>query len=96
MLFEDVKVKINSKSKWPKGLYDLRPGFGQKIEEIPSAGFYMRRADGVTIRNSRVVFEGEERACFGEAIHAQDCADLVIEGFKGEAARPELEAIVIE
>lgn len=96
VLFEDVKVKIHSKSKWPKGLYDLRPGFGQKIEEIPSAGFYMRRADGVTIRNSCVVFEGEERDCFGEAIHAQDCADLVIEGFKGEAARPELEAIVIE
>jgi hypothetical protein len=56
----------------------------------------MRRADGVTIRNSRVTFEGEERECFGEAIHAQDCKDLVIEGFKGEAARPELEAIVIE
>ena len=29
-------------------------------------------------------------------IRDRDCADLVIEGFKGEAARPELEAIVIE
>ena len=61
----------------PKGLYDLRPGFGQKIEEIPSAGFYMRRADGVTIRNSRVVFEGEERACFGEASMRRLCQIIV-------------------
>ena len=34
---------MRAKSKWPRGMYDLRPGYGQKIEEIKTAGFYMRR-----------------------------------------------------
>lgn len=96
ILFENVKLNIHSKSKWKKGLYDLRPGFGQRIEEIPSAGFYMRRADKVTIRNSSTTFGKKEVSRFGEAIHAIDCKDLSIEGFSGKAAREELESIVIE
>ena len=35
ILFENVRVMVRSKSKWPKGMYDLRPGYGQKIEGRP-------------------------------------------------------------
>ena len=96
VLFERVSVTMRSKSKWPKGMYDLRPGYGQKIEEIPSAGFYMRRADDVVLRNCRVKFEGDDVSAFGEALYAEDCENLSMEGFSGKAARPELEDIRIQ
>lgn len=96
VLFEDVHVTVRSdRSKWPKGLYDLRPGYGQRIEEIPSAGFYLRRADGVTLRGCSVRFAGEDRSAFGEALYAEDCENLRREGFEGRAARPGVQDVRI-
>ena len=54
---------------------------GQKIEEIPSAGFYMRRADDVTLRNCKTRF-ADALEEFGQALYAEDCANLETEGFK--------------
>lgn len=70
-----MTVTLRNKSKWPKGRYDLRPGYGQKIEEIPSAGFYMRRADDVTLRNCKTRF-ADALEEFGQALYAEDCANL--------------------
>ena len=94
--FEKVSVNIHSKSKWPKGLYDLRPGFGKGIEQTPSCGFLARRVDGLTLRNCKVTFEGEERDAFGEALRIENCKDLTLEGFYGKAAREGLSDTVIE
>ena len=93
VLFEHVAVTVHSKSKWPKGMYDLRPGINQGIEETASAGFYMRRADNVTLRSCHVKFDGDQRDKFGEALFARDCCNLSMENFAGKAARPELEDI---
>ncbi len=95
VLFEKVFVTVRSKSKWPKGMYDLRPGYGQKIEEIKSAGFYMRRADDVVLKDCRVKFEGEDVSRFGEALYAEDCKNLSMEGFSGKAAQAGFEDIKI-
>ena len=95
ILFENVRVMVRSKSKWPKGMYDLRPGYGQKIEEIKTSGFYMRRADDVVLRNCQVKFEGEERNDFSHALFAQECRDMMLENFRGKAARSSLEDVVI-
>ena len=94
VLFENVTVTLRNKSKWPKGRYDLRPGYGQKIEEIPSAGFYMRRADDVTLRNCKTCF-ADALEEFGQALYAEDCVNLEMEGFKGKAARDGLKDIEI-
>ena len=56
ILFENVRVMVRSKSKMAQGHDDLRPGYGQKIEEIKTSGFYMRRADDVVLRNCQVKF----------------------------------------
>lgn len=96
VLFEHVRVVVRAKSKWPKGRYDLRPGIRQKIEEIKSSGFHMRRADRVTVRNCSVEFKGEERECFAHAFYAEDCREVTLEGFEGSAAVGELEAVVME
>lgn len=93
VLFERVSVTVRAKSKWKRGLYDLRPGYGQRIEEIRTAGFYMRRADDVVLRNCRVQFAGEDVSDFGEALAAEDCKDLILEGFRGRAAQPGFEDV---
>lgn len=81
VLFERVYVTVRAKSKWPRGRYDLRPGYGQKIEEMKSAGFYMRRADDVILSNCRVRFEGEDISDFGEAVYTHECRNLYVKDF---------------
>ena len=55
----------------------------------------MRRADDVVLRNCRVKFEGEDMSQFGEALYAEDCENLVMEGFSGKAAQSGFEDIKI-
>lgn len=47
VVFDRVQVTLRRKSKWERGLYDLRPGHDQGIEKITSPGFLMRRAAAV-------------------------------------------------
>lgn len=94
--FENVRVRLRSKSKWEKGRYDLRPGIGKGIEERPSPGFYLRDTRGVTLRDCSVRFSGEEREAFGEALYAERCEGLTLDRFDGRAARPGLPDRVTE
>lgn len=81
--FEKVYVTLRAKSKWERGLYDLRPGYGKGIEKEKSAGFYMRQADGVVLRDCRVRFEGGDMEDFGQALYTGDCGEVKLEGFDG-------------
>lgn len=96
VLFEHVNVHIHPKSKWEKGLYDLRPGLNKGIEKHPSPGFYLRDTRGVTLRDCAVRFSGEERDNFGEALRAERCESLSLERFDGRAARAELDGCAPE
>lgn len=93
--FDKVSVRISSKSKWPKGFYDLRPGFGKGIEQVPSCGFLARRVEGMNLDHCSVTFDGKARESFGEALRFEQCQDVKIEAFSGKAAREELEDIVM-
>lgn len=95
VLFENVRVTLRKTSKWERGLYDLRPGFGQGIEKIVSPGFLMRRADKVTLRGCSVDFAGDDVSDFGEAIRCQECTGVALEGFRGKAAREGFEDVVL-
>ena len=94
--FENVSVTLHQKSKWERGLYDMRPGFGQGIEQAPSAGFRLRRADRVTLRECRVAFEGANVSDFGEALYAEQCEGLKMTEFEGKAAREGFEDICLK
>lgn len=73
---KNVQVRLSSKSKWPKGRYDLRPGFGMGIEERKSAGFLLRNADQVVLQECRAVFEDGGDGTFGKELEAEGCPDL--------------------
>lgn len=95
--FEDVRVTLRATSKWPRGMYDLRPGpMKEGILHTPSAGFYLRWADGVTLRDCKAGFAGEDVSDFGEAFHAEHCENLRMTDFEGEAAREGFEAVHLE
>ena len=95
VLFDNVQVTIRAKSKWERGLYDLRPGIRQEIEHIPTAGFYMRRADNITLRDCRVRFAGDKLDEFGEAVRCEDCKNVVLRDFDGKAARQGFQDVVL-
>ena len=76
-------VWCRAKSKWPKGMYDLGPGYGQRIEEIKTSEFYMRRADHVILRN------------FSHALYVEECWDMTLENFRGQAYHSSLDNVVI-
>ena len=96
VLFEKVKVTLRKKTKWERGLYDLRPGYGKGIEKITSPGFLLRDTDDVTLRDCTVRFEGEDLSDFGEALRTERCKDVAVENFRGKAAREGFADQVIE
>lgn len=96
VLLEKIQVTLRAKSKWERGLYDLRPGLDKGIEKIPSPGFLLRAVDGVTLRDCRVRFAGEDCADFGEAIRTEGCTGVVLDRFTGRAARAGLQDQVLE
>lgn len=93
VLFQRVQLTLRAKSKWPRGRYDLRPGFGQGIEAHRSPGFLFRRADGVVLQGCRVRFSGEALDDFAQALRARECADIRLEDFDGQAAHAGMPAV---
>lgn len=87
VVMENVQVTVAAKTKWERGLYDLRPGLNKGIEKIPSPGFLLRNVDGITLRHCQVHFEGENMDDFGEAIRTEHCHKVVLDDFVGKAAR---------
>ena len=103
---EKVQVTMRAKTKWQRGLYDLRPGLNRGgsgsdsttvsaaeglcagIEKMPSPGFFLRDVKGVTLRDCRVRFEGDDLSDFGEALRTERCTEVSVENFRGKAARP--------
>lgn len=72
--FDDVRINMHAKSKWPRGRYDLRPGLGKGIEEIKSAGFFLRDAKNVVLTGCTVKTDNDP--AFGEPIATERCENI--------------------
>ncbi|NLJ90155.1 MAG: glycoside hydrolase family 28 protein [Clostridiales bacterium] len=77
----NVQVNLSTKTKWKKGLYDLRPGLGKGIEETKSAGFMLRNVDGIVLNDCKVNFLDNNES-FGDPIEEQECKNVEIRNFK--------------
>lgn len=92
--FENVQVELTKTSKWACGLYDLRPCLEHGVESYKNAGFFLRYADNVTIEKTRVRF-GTVCDDYAHALDAENCENIELIRFDGEAAKDGLEAVLI-
>jgi hypothetical protein len=93
LVFDDVQVEVDKWSEFRGGRFDLRPWPGEVVTENilvehPTAGFFLRNATDVTLRNCRVSWGKNRQPYFRHALEAEGVAGLAVEGFRGEAAWP--------
>ncbi len=98
ILLENVRVELDKWSKWPGGLHDLRPSpYKPEIYEHPTAGFFLKNARNVTLRNCEVAWGENIPDYFRHALESHNVENLKLENFKGESAHPDLyEAMLID
>jgi polygalacturonase len=85
--FHDVQLKIQRKTAYPCGLYDLRPS-EKGIISSPTAGFYILQSSEVWIHNCSLKWGSQKAPCYGQAIFAENVSGLAISKFSGTAAFP--------
>jgi polygalacturonase len=94
--FDNVRVELNKTSKWDGGKHDMRPNEGNTVVPRPVSGFWISRADGVTLRNCEVVWGDNRPGYYAHALEAENVTGLRVENFHGEAAHPGLPARKME
>ncbi|WP_162458218.1 glycoside hydrolase family 28 protein [Pseudactinotalea terrae] len=93
VLLEDVRIELDRWSSWPGGQYDRRPfTTGEAIYAHNTSGIHVDSATDVTLRNCEVVWASRPEN-FSHAVEAINVDGLVIEGLRGEAAHPGLDAV---
>ena len=91
--FDHCRVHVTKTSKWPCGLYDLRPCLEYGVEKSTNAAFFLRGCKNITIENSSASF-GNLCDDYKHAIDAENVENLTLFRFQGKAANDE-EAIKI-
>ncbi|MBN1889528.1 MAG: hypothetical protein JW850_16150 [Thermoflexales bacterium] len=95
VVLENVRVELDKWSKWPGGRQDLRPCPGEGLPAHPTAGFFIRQAADVTLRNCQVVWGPNRPDYFGPALESHAVTGLVTENFRGAAAHPDRCAAIV-
>lgn len=89
--FENCDICLEKTSKWPCGIYDLRPGLNDGLIEEKNACVYVRNAGTVTLRYCRLHWAVGAPDCYSYAVDAKN-ADLIMEACQAEAADKSLDA----
>ncbi|NDL67071.1 glycoside hydrolase family 28 protein [Anaerotalea alkaliphila] len=77
LAFEKIRVTLRSKSKWPKGFYDLRPiPDGNGILEQKSSPIFLRHVDGVEMKDVRTSISEDDRSLFSEEGSCEHCENV--------------------
>ncbi|MBR1810173.1 MAG: glycoside hydrolase family 28 protein [Clostridia bacterium] len=90
--FENCSVTLTKTSKWPCGLYDLRPGVGRDVTPQNNAAFFIRHAKDIVIEKTDAAW-GTLCENYQHAVDAADTENLSLIRFHGIAATPTAEAI---
>ena len=92
IVFDNVRVELDKWSKVPGGRHDIRPCPGEGVLEHPTAGFFIKNAQNITLRNCEVAWGSNRPEYFRHALECHNVPGLKVAGFKGEAAHPGVEA----
>ncbi len=109
LLLENVRVEIDHWSRWPAGQHDIRPypedeghqgpagDVGSGVYDYPTAGFFIKNATDVTVRNCEVVWNAEHRQeAWRYALESHGVDGLHLEGLRGRSAWPEKYKAVVQ
>ncbi|HZZ57850.1 MAG TPA: glycosyl hydrolase family 28 protein [Opitutaceae bacterium] len=86
--FDHVFIRINRPSEFPGGQQDFRPMDGDAMPAMPTSGFLLRDAAGVTIRDCGIAWGPNPPSYFQHALDAKGCPGLVVSDLTGGAAHP--------
>ena len=87
--FDHVAVQIDKTTAYAGGQQDFRPCPGEAMPALPTSGFLLRNAAGVTIRDCQVTWGEHRPDYYRHALDAEHCPGLEVRDFTGEAAWPE-------
>lgn len=90
--FSDVHITLSKTSKWPCGLYDLRPCLQYGVEKAKNACFFLRGCDDIHIQDCSAGF-GTVCSEYAHGLDAKDVKSLTYDRFTCSPAAPEFEAI---
>mgnify|MGYP001087922242 CR=1 FL=1 len=101
LVMENVSVEIDKWSEYPGGQHDLRPYPDEDVNrnvlrDQPTAGFFVKNATDVTLRECRVTWGPNRQEYFRHALESHAAPGLRVENFRGEAAWPERDRAVVE
>jgi polygalacturonase len=90
--FDRVSVHLTAPAHYPGGQQDLRPNDNGGLREIPTSGFLLRNASGVSFRDCGVTWGPGVPETFKYALDAEACPGLQDSGLSGSAAHAGLDA----
>jgi hypothetical protein len=87
--FENVHVTLDRWTAYAGNLFDNRPTTAYPgIEPHGTPGYYIRFADGVTLKNCSIAWGNNIPGYFTHAVEAHNVTKLDLKKFKGKAAHP--------
>ncbi|HWL17760.1 MAG TPA: glycosyl hydrolase family 28 protein [Opitutus sp.] len=87
--FDRVAVHIDKTTDYAGGQQDFRPAPTNAFPDLPTSGFLLRNAAGVSIRDCRVTWGEHRPDYYRHALDAEACPDLEVRNLVGESAHPE-------
>lgn len=86
--FDRVSVHIDKTTAYAGGHQDFRPAPKNEFPEMATAGFLLRNAANVSIRDCSVTWGEHRPDYYRHAIDAENAPGLEIRDFTGESAQP--------
>jgi polygalacturonase len=90
--FDHVSVHVVRPKVFQGGQQDLRPNDRGGLRDMPTSGFLIRHAAGITFRDCEVTWGPDAPGYFEHALDAEACTGLDYSGLKGQAAHPGMTA----
>lgn len=83
--FENCRITLTKTSKWPCGVYDLRPCLEWGVEEYDNSAFFIRNAKDVLIMKTKTAW-GTLCENYKHALDAENVENLELIRFEGVSA----------
>jgi polygalacturonase len=91
--FRNINLRIDKKTRYPGGMYDLRPSDTVGLLQTQTAGFYLLQARNISIQGSSVTWGDHRTLQFDNVLYAEAVDGLNVDQLHGESAVPDSEAI---